>query len=150
MTTHFLRAYSQLLIKTCHRRCVHAMGGMAAQIPIKSDAAANEAAMAKVRDDKLREAGDGHDGTWVAHPGLIAIAKQVFDELMPAPHQLDRVRDDVAVTAADLLAVPTGDITEGGLRQNVNVGIFYIEGRLPCVGCVPVLNLMEAGATCAE
>ncbi|MBI3514219.1 MAG: malate synthase A [Proteobacteria bacterium] len=147
MTAHFLRSYSQLLIKTCHRRKVHAMGGMAAQIPIKGDAAANDAAMAKVRADKQREAGDGHDGTWVAHPGLIAIAKPVFDDLMPGPHQLDRRRDDVTVTAADLLRVPTGDITEAGLRQNVNVGLCYIEAWLRGVGCVPLYNLMEDAAT---
>jgi malate synthase len=147
MTTHFLRSYSQLLIKTCHRRRVHAMGGMAAQIPIKHDTAANDAAMDKVRADKLREAGDGHDGTWVAHPGLIPIAKQVFDDIMPEPNQLVRQRDDVEVTAADLLQVPTGAITEAGLRQNVNVGIGYIEAWLRGIGCVPLHHLMEDAAT---
>ena len=108
MTAHFLRSYSLLLIKTCHRRDVHAMGGMAAQIPISNDPAANEAAMDKVRADKEREAGDGHDGTWVAHPGLVPIAKEIFDSEMPEPNQIARKRQDVHVTAADLLAVPGG------------------------------------------
>ncbi len=147
MTTPFLRAYSQLLIQTCHRRGVHAMGGMAAQIPIKGDPAANDAAMDKVRADKLREAGDGHDGTWVAHPGLIALAKQVFDDHMPEPNQIARRRDDVAVGAADLLRTPSGAITEAGLRQNLSVGIGYIEAWLRGVGCVPLHHLMEDAAT---
>ena len=147
MTAPFLRAYSQLLIKTCHRRGVHAMGGMAAQIPIKGDAAANDAAMEKVRADKLREATDGHDGTWVAHPGLIPIAKAVFDDTMPGPNQIARRRDDVAVTADDLLAVPRGAITAAGLRQNVEVGIGYIEAWLRGLGCVPLNHLMEDAAT---
>ena len=116
MTSHFLRSYSLLLIKTCHRREIHAMGGMAAQIPIRNDPAANEMAMEKVRADKLREAGDGHDGTWVAHPGLVAIAKEVFDREMPQANQIARKRQDVHVTSADLLAVPNGTITEAGLR----------------------------------
>jgi malate synthase len=147
MTAHFLRSYSQLLIKTCHRRNVHAMGGMAAQIPIKDDAAANDAAMAKVRADKEREAGDGHDGTWVAHPGLVPIAKEIFDRLMPEANQIARKRQDVHITAADLVQVPTGTISEGGLRQNINVGIGYIEAWLRGVGCVPLYNLMEDAAT---
>jgi malate synthase len=147
MTTHFLRSYSQLLIRTCHSRGIHAMGGMAAQIPIRGDPAANEAAMAKVRADKEREAGDGHDGTWVAHPGLVATAKEVFDRAMPQPSQIARRREDVAVTASDLLAVPTGAITEAGLRQNLNVGIGYIEAWLRGIGCVPLYNLMEDAAT---
>ncbi len=147
MTSHFLRSYSLLLIKTCHRREVHAMGGMAAQIPIRNDAAANEAAMEKVRADKLREAGDGHDGTWVAHPGLVGIAKDIFDREMPQANQIARKRQDVHVTAADLLAVPTGTITEAGLRQNLNVGIGYIESWLRGTGCVPLYNLMEDAAT---
>ncbi len=117
MTTHFLRSYSKLLIKTTHRRGAFAMGGMAAQIPIKGDAAANDAAIAKVRADKEREAGDGHDGTWVAHPGLVPIAMEVFDRLMPTPNQLHRTLDDVKVTAADLLAIPPGTITEAGPAQ---------------------------------
>jgi malate synthase len=147
MTTHFLRSYSLLLIRTCHRREVHAMGGMAAQIPIRDDTAANEAAMAKVRADKEREAGDGHDGTWVAHPGLVAIAKEIFDREMPQPNQIARKRQEVHVTASDLLAVPKGTITEAGLRQNLNVGIGYIEAWLRGTGCVPLYNLMEDAAT---
>src|SRR6516225_6480508 len=147
MTAHFLRSYSLLLIKTCHRREIHAMGGMAAQIPIRDDPAANEAAMEKVRADKRREAGDGHDGTWVAHPGLVAIAKEIFDREMPQPNQIARKRQAVELTAADLLAVPKGTITEAGLRQNLNVGIGYIEAWLRGIGCVPLYNLMEDAAT---
>ncbi len=147
MTSHFLRSYSQLLIKTCHRRNAHAMGGMAAQIPIKGDEKANADALEKVRQDKLREAKDGHDGTWVAHPGLIPVAKAVFDEYMPGPNQLDKKREDVHVTAADLLRVAEGAITEAGLRQNVNVGILYTESWLRGIGCVPIYNLMEDAAT---
>ena len=147
MAAHFMRSYSQLLIKTCHRRNVHAMGGMAAQIPIKTDPAANEAAMNKVRADKEREANDGHDGTWVAHPGLIPIAKQVFDTVMPQANQIDRKREDVNVTAADLLTVPTGAITQEGLTQNINIGIAYLEAWLRGTGCVPLYNLMEDAAT---
>ena len=147
MSAHFLRSYSLLLIKTCHRREIHAVGGMAAQIPIRDDPEANEAAMEKVRDDKRREAGDGHDGTWVAHPGLVAIAKEIFDREMPQPNQIARKRQDVHVTAADLLKVPEGTITEAGLRQNLNVGIGYIEAWLRGIGCVPLYNLMEDAAT---
>ena len=147
MTAHFLRSYSLHLIKTCHRRAAHAMGGMAAQIPIRHDAAANEAAMEKVRADKRREASDGHDGTWVAHPGLVPIAKEIFDQAMPEPHQIARKRDDVAITAADLLRVPGGAITEAGLRQNLNVGLGYLEAWLRGNGCVPLHHLMEDAAT---
>jgi malate synthase len=147
MTSHFLRSYSQLLIKICHRRNVHAMGGMAAQIPIRDDPAANEAAMEKVRADKRREAGDGHDGTWVAHPGLVPIAKEIFDKQMPEANQIARKRQDVNVGAADLLQVPNGTITEAGLRQNLNVGIGYLEAWLRGTGCVPLYNLMEDAAT---
>ncbi len=147
MTKHFLRSYSLLLIKTCHRRKAHAMGGMAAQIPIKGDEAANQAALAKVREDKLREAADGHDGTWVAHPGLVGLAKEIFDQAMPGANQLDKARHDVEVTAADLLAVPEGAITEAGLRHNINVGILYTEAWLRGIGCVPLYNLMEDAAT---
>jgi malate synthase len=147
MTVPFLRAYSLLLIKTCHKRGAHAMGGMAAFIPIKSDPEANEAALERVRADKLREARDGHDGTWVAHPGLVPIAKAVFDEYMPGPNQLDKMREDVSVTAADLIAVPEGPITEEGLRNDVRVGIQYIEAWLGGLGCVPLYNLMEDAAT---
>ena len=147
MAVHFLSSYSQLLIKTCHRRNVHAMGGMAAQIPIKDDPVANDQALAKVRADKEREANNGHDGTWVAHPGLVPIAKEVFDRLMPGPNQIARKRQDVHVAAADLLQVPKGAITEAGLRQNINVGIGYIEAWLRGSGCVPLYNLMEDAAT---
>jgi malate synthase len=147
MTVHFLQSYVRLLIKTCHRREVHAMGGMAAQIPIKNDEAANAAAMAKVRADKEREAKEGHDGTWVAHPGLVAIAKEIFDREMKEANQIARKRQDVQVTAADLLKVPTGTITEAGLRGNINVGIGYIEAWLRGLGCVPLYNLMEDAAT---
>jgi malate synthase len=147
MTTHFLRSYSQLVIKTCHRRNVHAMGGMAAQIPIKNDPAANDAAMTKVRADKEREANDGHDGTWVAHPGLVPIARDVFDKVMQQANQIDRKRDDVHVTAADLVAIPDGTKTEAGLRQNIAVGVGYIEAWLRGIGCVPLFHLMEDAAT---
>ncbi len=147
MTSHFLRLYSLLLIKTCHRRGAFAMGGMAAFIPIKNDPAANEEAIANVKADKEREAGDGHDGTWVAHPGLISTAKEVFDRLMPGQNQLARLRDDVNVTAADLLQVPAGEITEAGLRNNIAVSIRYLESWLRGVGCVPIFNLMEDAAT---
>jgi malate synthase len=147
MDKAFLAAYVDLLIKTCHRRGIHAMGGMAAQIPIKNDPAANDAAMAKVEADKLREVSAGHDGTWVAHPALVAVAKRIFDQQMPGPHQIDRKRDDVHVTAADLLRVPEGTITEKGVRQNVNVGILYLEAWLGALGCVPLYNLMEDAAT---
>ncbi|WP_322513637.1 malate synthase A [Chloroflexus sp.] len=148
MTTHFMRSYSLLAIKTCHRRGAHAMGGMAAQIPIKNDPVANEAALAKVRADKEREATDGHDGTWVAHPGLVPVAMEVFDRLMPTPNQISRQRDDVQVTAADLLAFgPSEPITEQGMRLNINVGIQYLGAWLAGNGCVPVFNLMEDAAT---
>ena len=147
MDRHFLKSYVDLLIQTCHRRRAHAMGGMAAQIPIKHDQAANEAALEKVRQDKLREVRAGHDGTWVAHPGLVPVAAQVFDASMPGPNQLHIARDDVRVTAADLLTVPDGEITETGLRTNVDIGIQYLESWLRGVGCVPIYNLMEDAAT---
>jgi malate synthase len=147
MDKGFLRAYSQLLIRTCHRRGVHAMGGMAAQIPIKNDPAKNDAALARVRADKLREATDGHDGTWVAHPGLVPVAMEIFDAAMPGPNQLGKRRDDVNVTTADLLGVPAGTRTEAGLRHDVRVGIQYIEAWLRGVGCVPLYDLMEDAAT---
>jgi len=148
MTSPFMRAYALLLVKTCHRRNAPAMGGMAAQIPIKNDPAANEAAMAKVRADKLREATDGCDGTWVAHPGLVPIAKAVFDEHMPGPNQYTRQRPDVNVAAADLLRFePEKPITEAGLRNNIQVGIQYIGAWLSGNGCVPIFNLMEDAAT---
>jgi len=147
MTTHFMRSYSLLLIKTCHRRNVHAMGGMAAQIPIKNDPAANEEALERVRADKRREATDGHDGTWVAHPGLVPIAMEEFDKVMKTPNQIYRKREDVHVTAADLLAVPGGTITEAGLRNNISVSLQYLESWLRGTGCVPINNLMEDAAT---
>jgi len=147
MTTHFLRSYSLLSIQTCHRRGAHAMGGMAAQIPIKDDAAANEQALAKVRADKKREVTDGHDGTWVAHPGLIPIAMEIFNEGMPGPNQISKLCEDVQVTASDLLQVPTGPITEAGLRTNISIGIQYLEAWLRGVGCVPLYDLMEDAAT---
>jgi malate synthase len=148
MTAPFMRAYALLLVKTCHRRGAPAMGGMAAQIPIKNDPKANEAALAKVREDKLREVTDGCDGTWVAHPGLVPVAKAVFDEHMPRPNQYDRQRPDVSVSAKDLLAFrPEGPITEAGLRNNISVGIQYLGAWLAGNGCVPVFNLMEDAAT---
>jgi malate synthase len=147
MTTHFLRSYSLLCIRTCHRRGAFAMGGMAAQIPIKNDPAANEAALAKVRADKEREAGDGHDGTWVAHPALVPVALEVFDRVMPTPNQLHRLREDVVVGAADLLRVPEGAITDAGLRNNVSVGLQYLAAWICGNGCVPINHLMEDAAT---
>ncbi|HEX5133520.1 MAG TPA: malate synthase A [Candidatus Krumholzibacteria bacterium] len=147
MDRHFLKSYVDLLIKTCHRRGAHAMGGMAAQIPIKNDPAANEAALEKVRADKLREVRAGHDGTWVAHPGLVPIAKEIFDAHMKTPNQITIARDDVAVTAADLIVVPEGEVTEKGLRTNINVGVLYLESWLRGAGCVPLYNLMEDAAT---
>jgi malate synthase len=142
-----MRAYTQLVVQTCHRRGVHAMGGMAAQIPIRNDPAASEQALAKVRADKLREVRDGHDGTWVAHPGLVAVAREIFDAHMPGPNQLARKREDVRVTAEDLLDVPTGTRTESGLRQNIRIGVQYLEAWLRGLGCVPLYNLMEDAAT---
>jgi malate synthase len=147
MTTPFMRAYSLLTIKTCHRRGIHAIGGMAAQIPIKNNPAANEAALAKVREDKAREVQDGHDGTWVAHPGLAPIALEQFAR-MPGENQICRQRCDVRFTAADLLAIPEAPrISEQGIRTNVNVGVQYLESWLRGSGCVPINNLMEDAAT---
>jgi len=148
MTAHFMNSYSLLAIQTCHRRGAHAIGGMAAQIPIKNDPVANEEALAKVRADKEREAGNGHDGTWVAHPGLVPIAVEAFDAVMPGPNQLDRLREDVTITAKDLLTfVPEGPITEAGLRLNISVGVQYLGAWLNGIGCVPINNLMEDAAT---
>jgi malate synthase len=147
MTTHFLRSYSLLCIRTCHRRGAFAMGGMAAQIPIKNDPVANEQALAKVRADKEREAGDGPDGTWVAHPALVSVAMEVFDRLMPAPNQVHRLREDVQVGASDLLAIPPGTITAEGLANNVSVSLQYMAAWLSGNGCVPINNLMEDAAT---
>jgi len=147
MTQPFLRAYARLLIQTCHRRGAHAMGGMAAQIPIKDDAVANAAALDKVRADKRREAEDGHDGTWVAHPGLVALARAELERVCPGPHQIDRPLPEHAIGAADLLAVPRGTISEVGLRQNLSVGLRYLEAWLRGLGCVPLDHLMEDAAT---
>jgi len=148
MTAPFMRAYALLLVKTCHRRGAPAMGGMAAQIPIKNDPAANEAALEKVRQDKLREVTDGCDGTWVAHPGLVPVAKEVFDQHMPQPNQYGKQRPDVSVTAKELLDFrPDAPVTEAGLRNNINVGIQYLGAWLAGNGCVPVFNLMEDAAT---
>ncbi len=148
MTAPFMRAYSLLLIKTCHRRGAHAMGGMAAQIPIKNDPVANAEVQARVRADKVREATDGHDGTWVAHPGLVELAREVFDTHMKMPNQIERQRDDVRVAAADLLRLePRRPITESGLRQNIDVALQYIGAWLAGQGCVPIHHLMEDAAT---
>ena len=147
MDRAFLAAYVDLLIQTCHRRGVHAMGGMAAQIPIKGDADANDAATAKVTADKIREVKAGHDGTWVAHPGHVETARRVFDEHMPGANQIDRKREDVRVKRDDLLRRHEGVITEKGLRQNINVGILYLEAWLGGSGAVPLYNLMEDAAT---
>ena len=148
MTVPFMRAYTLNCIKTCHKRGTFAMGGMAAYIPVKADPEANERALAKVREDKRREATDGHDGTWVAHPGLVQIAREEFDTVLGAkPNQIERQRDDVNVTAEQLVEVPRGRITEEGLRTNIRVGIQYLEAWLGGVGCVPLYNLMEDAAT---
>ncbi len=148
MTTPFMRAYALSCIRTCHRRGAFAMGGMAAYIPVKTDPESNERALQKVREDKRREATDGHDGTWVAHPGLVAIAKEEFDRVLgEKPNQIERRRDDVMVTASQLVEVPQGTITEEGLRLNIRVGIQYLEAWLGGLGCVPLYNLMEDAAT---
>jgi len=149
MTTHFMKSYAELLIKTCHRRNAHAMGGMAAQIPVKNDERANAEAFAKVKADKEREATYGHDGTWVAHPGLVPVALEAFDRLMPEANQIrSQRRTDVKVTAADLLKFePEQPITEKGLRLNINVAIQYIGAWLAGQGAVPIFNLMEDAAT---
>lgn len=147
MTVPFMANYANLVVKTCHRRGAPAIGGMAAFIPIKNDAVANEAAIERVRQDKLREVGIGHDGTWVAHPGLVPVAMAVFNEKMPTPNQIDRQRDDFNCTATDLLTPPNDLITEGGLRLNINVGILYIESWLRGNGAAALYNLMEDAAT---
>ncbi len=147
MEQPFLRAYTQLLVKTCHRRKAHAMGGMAAQIPVKNDDEANRAAMEKVCADKLREVRDGHDGTWVAHPALVPVAQAIFETHASGPNQMHVMREDVDVSASDLLAVPRGRRTEAGLRQNVSVGVQYLESWLRGHGCVPLYHLMEDSAT---
>jgi malate synthase len=147
MERHFLASYVELLIQTCHRRAIHAMGGMAAQIPIRNDVVENERALEKVRQDKLREVRAGHDGTWVAHPGLVPVAKEIFDQYMPQANQITTKRKHRPVTAQDLLTVPAGDITEQGLRWNIDVGLQYVHSWLQGQGCVPIYNLMEDAAT---
>lgn len=148
MTVPFMHAYVELVIQTCHKRGVHAIGGMAAQIPVKGNPELNKAALEKVHADKLREVKAGHDGTWVAHPDLINIAMKVFDEFMPNPHQIHVLREDVKPNAQALLPVNVkGSITEAGLRGNINVGLQYVESWLRGVGCVPIHNLMEDAAT---
>lgn len=147
MTSPFMRAYTQLCIQTCHKRNAPAIGGMAAQIPIKGDPEANEIAFEKVREDKKREVTDGHDGTWVAHPGLVPVAMKEFDQYMKTPNQIQRKRDDVQVTAKDLLEVPKGTITEDGLRLNCSVGVQYIASWLRGNGAAPINNMMEDAAT---
>ena len=147
MTRPFMQAYVDLLIQTCHKRNIHAMGGMAAQIPIKNDPVRNAEALEKVRQDKLREVKAGHDGTWVAHPGLVPLAMDVFNEFMKTPNQIHVKREEVRVNAADLLKPLTGDVTEQGLRVNLDVGIQYLEAWLNGNGCVPIYNLMEDAAT---
>ncbi|MEM6541530.1 MAG: malate synthase A, partial [Bacteroidota bacterium] len=147
MAVPFMDAYSRLVIQRCHKRGIHAMGGMAAQIPIKNNPAANQAALEKVRLDKEREVKNGHDGTWVAHPALVAIAMDEFNKYMPEPNQLDKLREKDTITEADLIAVPEGTITEEGIRKNINVGILYLESWLRGNGCVALYNLMEDAAT---
>lgn len=147
MTVPFMKAYTSLCIKTCHRRGAPAMGGMAAQIPVKGDDQANTAAFNKVAEDKRREVTDGHDGTWVAHPGMVQTAMEQFDKYMPTPNQIDKQRDDVHVTAEQLVEVPEGSITEQGLRSNISVGIQYIASWLSGNGAAPINNLMEDAAT---
>jgi malate synthase len=147
MTTHMMHCYSLWVIKTCHERGTDAIGGMSAFIPVKNDPALNENAFKQVADDKRREAGDGHDGTWVAHPGLVPVAMEIFNEMMPQPNQIDRKRDDVHVAAADLLKAPEGAITEAGLRLNISVGIQYIASWLTGNGAAAINNLMEDAAT---
>jgi malate synthase len=149
MTVPFMRAYTELLVRTCHRRGAHAIGGMAAFIPSR-DEAVNEAAFAKVRDDKTREANDGFDGSWVAHPSMVGVCAEVFDAVLgDRPHQVDLTRDDVRVTAAQLLDVGStpGAVTEAGLRSNVSVGIRYLESWLRGAGAVGINNMMEDAAT---
>jgi malate synthase len=143
----FLGAYAALLVRTCHRRGAFAMGGMAAQIPVRNDREANEAAFAKVRADKEREVREGHDGTWVAHPDLVPVAKEVFDRMMPGRNQLDRWSDEPPITRDMLLEVPQGSRTEDGFRHNIRVGVQYIEAWLRGRGAVPIYNLMEDAAT---
>ncbi|WP_169085053.1 malate synthase A [Paenibacillus sp. PL91] len=147
MTSPFMRAYSLLAIKTCHKRNIHCIGGMAAQIPIKNNPIAHEVAMEKVRQDKLREVSDGHDGTWVAHPGLVPVAMEVFNTWMPEANQVERQLDQLQVTSENLLEIPVGHITEDGVRMNASVGVQYLEAWLRGLGAVPIHHLMEDVAT---
>jgi malate synthase len=146
MTSHMMRSYSLLAIKTCHKRGAHAIGGMSAFIPVKNDIEANNKATEQVRTDKTREATDGHDGTWVAHPGLVPVALEVFDRIMPNPNQIDR-QLELNVSATDLLTVPTGGVTLAGLTLNISVALQYLEAWLNGSGAVPINNLMEDAAT---
>ena len=147
MKEHFLNSYSLLLIQTCHKRGAMAIGGMSAFIPIKSDEAKNQMALTQARLDKEREATNGHDGTWVAHPGLVPLALEVFDKIMPKANQMEKLLEKVTITEEDLLKPPVGEITEQGLRDNVSIGLQYIESWLRGIGCVPIRNLMEDAAT---
>jgi malate synthase len=150
MTAPFMRAYTELLVSTCHKRGAFAMGGMAAFIPSRRDPAVNEVALAKVREDKEREAGDGFDGSWVAHPDLVGVCREIFDRVLgDQPNQLDRKRDDVSVDAAELLnvAATPGEVTEDGVRNDVSVGLQYLEAWLRGNGAVGINNLMEDAAT---
>jgi malate synthase len=147
MTQPFMRAYSRWLIATCHRRGAHAMGGMAAQIPIRNDEAASEQAMRRFRADKEREAADGHDGTWVAHPALVSAAREIFDRYVPGPNQIARRSDDERVDPAELLVVPDGTISDAGVRKNVRVALVYLSSWLDGTGCVAIDHLMEDAAT---
>jgi malate synthase len=147
MEVPFMRAYSRRVIQVCHKRGIHAMGGMAAQIPVKNNPAENEQAMQKVKNDKLREVQDGHDGTWVAHPALVAVAMDIFNEHMPAPNQIDEVSQTEVIKAEELIAVPNGRITEAGVRKNINVGIQYMAAWLSGNGAAAIHNLMEDAAT---
>jgi malate synthase len=147
MTSPFMDAYSKLVIQRCHKRGILAIGGMAAQIPIKNDHKANAAALEKVRKDKEREVKNGHDGTWVAHPDLVTVAMNEFNKHMPTPNQLHVLREDINVTEQDLVEIPQGTVTEAGIRKNINVGILYTEAWLRGHGAVALYNLMEDAAT---
>lgn len=146
MTSPFMSAYSKRVIEICHKRNVHAIGGMAAQIPVKNDDEANNTAFEKVRSDKEREVKNGHDGTWVAHPALVSVAKEIFDQYMPSKNQIDK-KVEYHITESDLLEIPKGEITEKGVRKNINVGILYLESWLMGVGAAAIYNLMEDAAT---
>jgi malate synthase len=146
MASPFMEAYSKRVIEICHKRNVHAIGGMAAQIPVKDNYEANSIAFEKVRNDKKREVKNGHDGTWVAHPALVSVAKDIFDQYMPSQNQIDK-KFDYQIKAADLLEIPKGEVTEKGIRKNINVGILYLESWLTGTGAAAIYNLMEDAAT---